>query len=91
LKNKGNNIRIIASEGDHQLGGKDFDDAIIKICAKTFEQEHGFNPTDDLIDFQQLRKDSENAKKELSIRKRNFSNCQVERIPKSSRNYSGSI
>lgn len=70
VENKGNNIRIIASEGDHQLGGKDFDDAIIKICAKTFEQEHGFNPTDDLIDFQQLRKDSENAKKELSIRKR---------------------
>jgi len=70
VEDKGSNIRIIASEGDHQLGGKDFDDAIIKISADVFEQEHGFNPTDDLIDFQQLRKDSEKAKKELSIRKR---------------------
>jgi molecular chaperone DnaK len=70
VENQGNNIRIIASEGDHQLGGKDFDDAIIKICAKAFEAEHGFDPTEDPIDFQQLRQGAEKSKKELSVRQR---------------------
>jgi molecular chaperone DnaK len=70
VENRGQNIRIIASEGDHQLGGKDFDDAIIRICVDQFKKEHDFDPTEDAAETQQLRKDAENAKKELSLRQR---------------------
>jgi molecular chaperone DnaK len=68
VENRGQDIRIIASEGDHQLGGKDFDDAIIRLCVNTFIQEHGFDPSEDASENQQLRMDAEKAKKELSVR-----------------------
>ena len=70
VENKGQNIKIIASEGDHLLGGKDFDDVIIRYCIEQFIEEHGFDPTEDLAETQQLRKDAEKAKKELSLRKK---------------------
>ncbi|MBG0787355.1 MAG: Hsp70 family protein [Anaerolineaceae bacterium] len=70
VENGGKNIRIIASEGDHQLGGKDFDDAIINICVEAFKNEHGFDPTDDPLDSSQIRQNAEKAKKELSVRSR---------------------
>ncbi len=70
VEDKGQNIRIIASEGDHQLGGKDFDDAIIRFCVDQFVAEHQFDPTEDAAETQQLRKDAEKAKKELSVRQR---------------------
>lgn len=68
VEDHGNNIRIIASEGDHQLGGKDFDDTVIDFCKNKFEEEHGFDPTLDPFDYQQIRQDAEKSKKELSVR-----------------------
>jgi len=61
-------IRVIATDGDHQLGGKDFDDALIGFVVERFAAEHGFNPTRDLYTAEDLRVRAEKAKRELSLR-----------------------
>jgi len=70
VEDKGKTIRIIASDGEHQLGGKDFDDAIIRICCKRFENEHGLDPTIDSHELQQIRTDAEKLKIQLSGREK---------------------
>ena len=70
VQNMGKDIRIIASDGDHQLGGKDFDDAIIRYCVEKFSEEFNFDPTEDPYERQQLLLDAEKAKKELSQREK---------------------
>jgi molecular chaperone DnaK len=64
----GKEISIIATDGDHRLGGKDFDDKIIKHAAETFAREHGFDPTIDPSVAEDIRAQAEKAKRELSKR-----------------------
>jgi molecular chaperone DnaK len=45
-------IRMIASNGDHRLGGKDWDDVIVNWVADEFDKIHGENP---LLDLQSYR------------------------------------
>jgi molecular chaperone DnaK len=66
----GKDIRIVATDGDHQLGGKDFDDALMKYAVEQFNQEHGFDPTTDLSIAAELRARAEKAKCELSKRRK---------------------
>ncbi|HNU94483.1 MAG TPA: Hsp70 family protein [Bacillota bacterium] len=61
-------IRVVATDGDHQLGGKDFDDKIIMYCNDEFGREHGIDLLDDLEALQDLRQRAESAKKTLSSR-----------------------
>ncbi|MDD2201697.1 MAG: Hsp70 family protein [Firmicutes bacterium] len=61
-------IRVVATDGDHMLGGKDFDDRIIMHCAEEFRKEHGIDLLDDPEALQDLRQRAEEAKKALSIR-----------------------
>ncbi|HPC28575.1 MAG TPA: Hsp70 family protein, partial [Candidatus Methanomethylicus sp.] len=61
-------IRVLATDGDHQLGGKDFDDKIIMYCNDEFKREHGIDLLDDLEALQDLRQRAESAKKTLSSR-----------------------
>ena len=61
-------IRIIATDGFHQLGGKDFDDALMKYVVEQFIQEHSFDPTTDLSIAAELRGRAEKAKCALSKR-----------------------
>lgn len=68
VEEQGENIRILSSEGEHRLGGKDFDDAIIMHCVEAFKIQHGFDPSEDASESQQLRTDAEKAKRELSAR-----------------------
>ena len=70
VEQRGENIKILSSEGEHRLGGKDFDDAIITKCVSQFKEAHGFDPSEDASENQQLRFDAEKAKKELSLRNR---------------------
>lgn len=65
---KGKEVNIIATDGDHQLGGKDFEDAIINLSVEAFKTEHGFDPTEDPFVSTELRERAEKAKKELSER-----------------------
>jgi len=59
-------IRMIQTNGDHRLGGKDWDDRIIEYCSKQFQMEYGLDPLEDIDAKADLRQRSERAKKELS-------------------------
>ena len=63
-------IRMLATNGDHRLGGKDWDDKIITYIAEMFEIEHGENPLQDLHAYQDLQLNAVNAKEALSKRQK---------------------
>lgn len=59
-------LRVIATAGDHFLGGKDWDDRILQYLAHEFEGEHGLALLDDELDA--LLAQAEDAKISLSTR-----------------------
>ena len=64
-------ITVICTGGDHQLGGKDWDDAIVTYLTQKFEESTG-TPADALLDdqetYQELLNAAERCKKTLSSR-----------------------
>ena len=60
---------VVATNGDNDLGGDDWDHAIIDWLTETFEEEHGIDLTEDNQAMQRLKDASEEAKIELSSRK----------------------
>ncbi len=63
-------IRMLASNGDHRLGGKDWDDIIVNWIAEEFDKQHGENPLLDLQSYQDLYNRALTAKIQLSTRQR---------------------
>lgn len=61
-------IVVLATEGDHNLGGKDWDDRIVLYLGEQFTELYGVNPLDDDMAFGDLLVKAENGKKELSSR-----------------------
>lgn len=68
----GKNIEIIATCGHKNLGGFDFDNAIIDYVAKKFEEETGEDLYDDDVAMQELREKAESVKKSLSRREKAY-------------------
>jgi len=66
---EGHKLEIIATNGDHRLGGKDWDDVIVNYVADAFDREHGKNPLLDLQSYQDLQTRAVGAKMQLSTRK----------------------
>ncbi len=68
---KTSQITVICTGGDHQLGGKDWDDAIVSYLTQKFEESTG-TPADALLDdqetYQELLNAAERCKKTLSSR-----------------------
>ncbi len=65
----GSEIRIVCTDGDHRLGGKDWDDAIINDFVSDFQNETGVEGIlDDPETCYDLRLSAENAKKTLTNR-----------------------
>lgn len=62
----GDRIEVKATNGDHQLGGKDWDDALIQYIADKFQKTHRINPYDNEADFQALKEKALAAKISLS-------------------------
>ncbi len=62
-------IKMMASQGDHRLGGKDWDDIITMWVAEEFDRKFGEDPMLDLASYQDLHSRSVAAKIELSTRK----------------------
>ena len=60
---------VVATNGDNDLGGDDWDQAIVDHLAEEFENEHGFDLRDDRQALQRLTEAAEEAKIELSSRK----------------------
>jgi len=60
---------VVATNGDNDLGGDDWDHAIIDYLADEFESEHGVDLREDRQALQRLTEAAEEAKVELSSRK----------------------
>ena len=59
-------VRILVTGGNHELGGKDWDDRLMSYLASVFEDENGVNPLTDPHAHQELRAKAEQSKKRLS-------------------------
>ncbi|MDB6150383.1 MAG: dnaK 2 [Chthoniobacter sp.] len=70
MRIESNHIRMLASNGDHRLGGKDWDDIIVNWVAEEFDQLHNDNPLLDLQSYQDLYNRALTAKIQLSSRSR---------------------
>jgi len=51
---KGNEIDMVASDGDPELGGKDWDDVLVSYCSSQFREKYGKDPQDDPNSYQEL-------------------------------------
>ncbi len=69
MKVEGDAIRMVATNGDHRLGGKDWDDLIVNLIAEEFDREHSKNPLLDLRSYQELQTRAVAAKIQLSRRR----------------------
>ena len=70
MRIEGHKIEMLATNGDHRLGGKDWDDIIVNHVAEAFSKEHGQNPLLDLQSYQDLQSRAVAAKIQLSKRPR---------------------
>jgi len=68
MRIEGHRLNIIATNGDHRLGGKDWDDVVVTYVAEEFDRIHGENPLLDLQSYQDLQTRSVAAKIQLSNR-----------------------
>ncbi len=62
-------MEMIATNGDHRLGGKDWDDVIVNRVADEFNSLHGETPLLDLQSYQDLQSRALGAKLQLTSRK----------------------
>lgn len=63
-----NTIDVLAVDGNHQLGGKDFDDAIMSLAIQQFLSEHNYDINADAEALGELRQKAEKAKYDLTAR-----------------------
>ncbi len=75
VKVKKKEITVLASDGDHQLGGVDWDKCIIEHVRKEFKLLHGKDPLQDAGVHQDLMNRANSAKHNLSRRRKD--NVQV--------------
>ena len=66
MRISGNAITMLATDGDVQLGGKDWDERIIDYAAEVFEQRHGLDPRQRPDVLPSLYAQAEQAKLRLS-------------------------
>ena len=59
-------FEVLSTSGDTELGGDDFDRAIIDLLADEFKEENGVDLRDEVISLQRLKEAAERAKIELS-------------------------
>lgn len=70
LEIKGNEINMIASDGDPELGGKDWDDLLTKHCSCIFKEKYGNDPHDDPQSYQEFYARVVRAKITLSTKQK---------------------
>lgn len=63
-----NRLEMLATNGDHRLGGKDWDDIIVNLVAEEFDRLHGETPLLDLHSYQDLHNRALATKVQLSSR-----------------------
>ena len=60
-------FKVVSTEGDHHLGGKNWDEAIALFIRNSFQEEFGIDPSNDPNFYRDLVVDCERYKKELSV------------------------
>lgn len=63
-------FEVVATSGNNKLGGDDFDEELLQWILGKFEDEHGIDLSDQPQAMQRIRDAAEEAKKELSSRKK---------------------
>lgn len=71
-----NEVRVIASAGDLELGGIDWTRVLVDRAAKQFSKEFGSDPRDDPESLQALTLEAEQTKRSLTVRPRSSLLCQ---------------
>ena len=66
IRSTAGSLQVIATDGDHQLGGKDWDGRIMQHIVDQFTEEFGSDPLSDVETLNDLLVQCENAKKTLS-------------------------
>ncbi|MGE0608065.1 MAG: Hsp70 family protein [Pirellulales bacterium] len=64
----GTNFQALATDGDVQLGGRDFDYRLVDLVAEEFARQHGLDPRTDAGATGRLWRECEDAKRTLSAR-----------------------
>ena len=64
----GRKFTALATDGDVQLGGKDWDQRLVDLVAEEFIRNHGVDPREDPNAHGRLWRDCEDAKRTLSAR-----------------------
>ena len=59
-------IEVKSTDGDHHLGGEDFDQIIVKWIAGEFKKQSGIDVSKDTLALQRLKEEGQKAKHELS-------------------------
>lgn len=65
-----NEVRVVASDGDLELGGLDWTQVLVDMAAEKFIQDFKEDPRDDPESHQFLALEAEQAKRSLSVRPR---------------------
>ena len=65
-------IKVLATGGDHKLGGKDWDDCLLSYIVKLFKDEFGIDPSEELEAYHDLAYQCENLKKRLTQKQSDF-------------------
>ena len=68
LEVSGDCITVLATGGDHHLGGKDWDDMLIAYVSDVFRAEHGIDPREDFEAYTDMLYNIEKLKIQLSSR-----------------------
>ena len=66
----GNNISVVCTGGDDQLGGKDWDEALMDYVVERYEEEYGEDLSEDPETISSLYVDVETWKKSLTSREK---------------------
>lgn len=70
VKYSTNQVQVVASDGDLQLGGMDWTNVLVRMAAERFIEEFGEDPREDRESLQFLSLEAEQAKRSLSVRPR---------------------
>jgi len=65
---RGTDFIALATDGDVQLGGYDWDQRLVDLVAEAFIREHYFDPREDACAAGKLWRECEEAKRTLSVR-----------------------
>lgn len=76
---KPDGIEVIATAGDDQLGGKDWDDVLVDLIADQIEADTGYDARDDAVAIADLLERARDAKHALSSLQKTAVTLQIDR------------